>query len=101
MFIGVARYDMFIPASSSLKDKRQVTRAVTMTIRKKFNVAIAEVDFQDKWQRTAFGVSCIAESAGHVRDVLQEVEKAIARSAIDGGEIIDRSVEIVSMEDLI
>lgn len=101
MFIGVARYDMFIPSSGSLKDKRRVTRAVTMTIRKKFNVAIAEVDFQDKWQRTAFGVSCIAGSAGHVRDVLQEVEKAIARSAIDGGEIIDRSVEIVSMEDLI
>lgn len=100
MFIGVARYDMFIPSSGSLKDKRQVTRAVTQTIRKKFNVAIAEVDFLDKWQRTAFGVSVIAGSPGHCRDVLQEVEKAIARSAIDGGEIVDRSVEIVSLEDL-
>ena len=100
MFIGVGRYEMFIPMSASLKDKRQVTRAVTQTVRKKFNVAIAEVDFQDLWQRTAFGVSCIAESPGHCRQVLQEVEKAIARSAIDGGEITERSIEIVSLEDL-
>lgn len=91
---------MFIPLSSSLKDKRRVTRAVTQSIRKKFNVAIAEVEFQDLWQRTAFGVSCIAESAGHCRDVLEEVERAIARSAIDGGEITDRSVEIVALDDL-
>ncbi len=101
MFIGIGRYEMFIPASTSLKDKRQVTRAVTQSVRKRFNVAIAEVDHLDLWQRTAFGVSCIAESMGHCRDVLQEVEKAIARSAIDGGEIIDRSIEIVAMEDLI
>ena len=91
---------MFIPLSSSLKDKRRVTRAVTQSVRKKFNVAIAEVDFQDLWQRTAFGVSCIAESAGHCRDVLEEVERLIARSAIDGGEITDRSVEIVALDDL-
>jgi uncharacterized protein YlxP (DUF503 family) len=100
MFIGVARYDLFIPDSHSLKDKRQVTRAVTQSVRKKFNVAIAEIDHLDKWQRTAFGVSCVAGTVGHCRDVLQEVEKQIARSAIDGGEIVDRSVQIVSLEDL-
>ncbi len=101
MFIGVARFELFIPASGSLKDKRQVTRAITSAVQNKFNVAIAEVDHQNLWQRTAFGVTCVAGSIGHCRKVLQEVEKAIARSAIDGGEIIDRSVEIVSMEDLI
>ena len=100
MFIGVGRYELFIPASGSLKDKRQVLRAITAVVRKKFNVAIAEVDHQDLWQRAAFGVSCIAESASHCRKVLQEVEKAIARSAIDGGEIIDRSVDVVALEDL-
>jgi uncharacterized protein len=101
MFVGVARYDLFIPDSRSLKDKRQVTRAVTQSVRKKFNVAIAEVDHLDKWQRTAFGVSCVAESIHHCREVLQEVEKQIARSSIDGAEIVDRSIEIVSMEDLV
>jgi hypothetical protein len=100
MFIGIGRFELFIPASRSLKDKRQVLRAVTMTVRNKFNVAIAEVDYQDKWQRAAFGVSCVASSAGHCYKVLQEVEKAIGRAAIDGAEIVDRSVQVVSEEDL-
>ena len=101
MFIGVARYELFIPASVSLKDKRQVLRKVTTVVRNKFNVSIAEVDYQDLWQRAALGVSCVAESTGHCRKVLQEVEKAIARSAIDGAEIVDRSVEVVSGDDLV
>jgi uncharacterized protein YlxP (DUF503 family) len=100
VFIGIARFELFIPASESLKDKRQVLRSVTQNVRNKFNVAIAEVDHQDLWQRTAFGVSCVASSMGHCRKVIQEVEKAIARSAADQAEIIDRSIEIVAMEDL-
>lgn len=101
MFIGIARYDLFIAHSSSLKDKRQVLRAVTMSVQKKFNVAIAEIDFQDKWQRAALGVSCVSESPSHCRKVLQEVEKQIGRAAIDGGELVDRSVEVIAMEDLL
>ncbi|MBW3595363.1 MAG: DUF503 domain-containing protein [Actinobacteria bacterium] len=101
MFIGIGRYDLFIAHSGSLKDKRQVVRAVTMSVQKKFNVAIAEVDFQDKWQRAALGVSCVAESPSHCRKVLQEVEKQIGRAAIDGGELVDRSVEVIAMDDLL
>lgn len=102
MFIGIGRYDLFIGTSASLKDKRQVLRAVTMTIKKRFAVAIAEVDFQDKWQRAALGVSCIAASTSHCRDVLDELERTISRSAADGGgEIIDRTVAILALEDLL
>ena len=101
MFIGVGRYELFMPASGSLKDKRQILRAVTQNVRNKFNVAIAEVDHQGLWQRAALGVSCVAESPGHCAKVLQEVERAIARSAVGSGEVIDRSVEIVALEDLL
>jgi uncharacterized protein len=101
VFIGIARFEMFIPASASLKDKRQVLRKVTQVVRNKFNVSIAEVDHQDLWQRAALGVTCVAESMGHCRKVLQEVEKTVGRAAIDGAEIVDRSVEVVSAEDLV
>lgn len=100
MFIGVGRFELFIPTSTSLKDKRQVLRSVTQSVQKRFNVAVAEVDYQDKWQRAAIGVSCVAESIGHCRKVLQEVEKAIGRSAIDGAEINDRYIDVVALEDL-
>lgn len=100
MYIGVARFDLFIPASTSLKDKRQVVRSVTATVRNKFNVAVAEVDFQDLWQRSAIGVSCVSESAGQCRKVLQEVEKVVGRSVIGRAEIVERSVDVVDMEDV-
>jgi uncharacterized protein YlxP (DUF503 family) len=100
MFIAVGRFELFIPASGSLKDKRQVLRSVSTIVAKKFNVSIAEVEFQDLWQRAAFGVSCVSETASQCRKVMQEVEKAIGRSAIDGAEIIDRRIEIVALEDL-
>jgi uncharacterized protein len=100
MFIGVGRFEIFIPASVSLKDKRHVLRSVLTVVRNKYNVSIAEVDYQDLWQRSAFGVSCVAESMGHCRKVLQEVEKAIGRAAIDGAEITDRFVEVVALDDL-
>lgn len=100
MFIGIARFEIFIPESRSLKDKRQVLRSITGTVQRKFHVSIAEVDHQDLWQRAAVGVSCVAESGSHCRKVLQEVEKAIGRAAIDGADIVDREQVIVSMEDL-
>jgi uncharacterized protein YlxP (DUF503 family) len=100
MFIGVGRFELFIPASGSLKDKRQVLRSVSQVVRKKFNVSIAEVDHQDLWQRAAFGISCVAESGGHCRKVLQEVEKTISKVAIDGAEIVDRTVDVFALEDL-
>jgi uncharacterized protein YlxP (DUF503 family) len=71
-----------------------------MHVRSKFNVAIAEVDHQELWQRAAFGVSCVSETGAQCRKILQEVEKAIGRAAIDGAEIIEREMEIVAMEDL-
>ena len=100
MFIGIGRFEVFIPASRSLKDKRRVLRSITDTVRRRFPVAVAEVDHQDLWQRAVIGVSCVAESMGHCRKLLQEVEKTIGRAALDGAEISQRELTVVAMEDL-
>jgi uncharacterized protein len=100
MFVGIGRFELFMPLSSSLKDKRRILRSVSQTVRNKLNVSIAEVDHQGLWQRAAFGVTCVAESMGHCEKVLAEVERIIGKTAVDGAEIIDRSVEFVSLDDL-
>lgn len=101
MFIGVGRYEIFIPASTSLKDKRQVVRSVTQNVSNKLHVSVAEVDHLDKWQRAAIGVTCVAGSIGHCRKVLQEVEKVISRAALDGAEISDRQMTVVALDDIL
>lgn len=100
MFVGVARLELFIPDSSSLKDKRHVLRSITDGVRRKFNVSIAEVEYQELWQRAALGIACTSESIGQCRKILQEVEKAVGRAALDGAEIVGREIEIVAWEDL-
>jgi uncharacterized protein YlxP (DUF503 family) len=100
MFVGIARFELFIPASASLKDKRQVLRSVTNSVRRRFVVAIAEVDHQNLWQRAAVGVACVADSQSHCRKVLQEVERSIARSIVGSAELIETTVDVVSPGDL-
>src|SRR5438067_1006823 len=100
MFVGVARVELFIPASGSLKDKRRVLRSVSQTVRNRFNAAVAEVAYQDLWQRASLGISCVAESPGHCNKMLNEIYKAIGRAAIDGAEIVDQTSAVFSLEDL-
>lgn len=100
MFIGIGRFELFIPAARSLKEKRQVLRPITMSVQNKLHIAVAEVDHQDLWQRAAIGVSCVAESPGHCRKVLQEAEKVVGRAAIEGAEIVDRELKVIALEDL-
>lgn len=100
MFIGIARFELFIPGARSLKDKRHVLRSITASVQRKLAVAVAEVEYQDLWQRTAIGVSCVGGTMTQCRELLQESEKAISRAAIGGAEIIDRDLNVIAMEDL-
>ena len=97
MYVGFARYDFLVPASGSLKDKRQVLRHVVGSLRAKFNASIAEVDHQDLRQRGAIGVSCVSESSFHARKMLQEIERSIrSQYAI---EVLSVETEVVKPDD--
>lgn len=94
MFVGVARYDFLVPASRSLKDKRQAVRHLIGTLRATFNAGVAEVDFQDLRQRGAIGVTCVSESSFHARKMLTEIERHVRSSyAI---EVLDAHVEVLT-----
>lgn len=88
MLVALCRFDLRIPVAQSLKQKRHVVKTLTASLRQKFNVAVAEVDHQDLWQRTAIAVSSVAEEAYHLKRVMHEVEKHV-----DGW----REVEIIDV----
>jgi uncharacterized protein YlxP (DUF503 family) len=66
-----------LPQARSLKDKRQVLRSVLDTTRAQFSVAAAEVDHQDRWQRTTLGFATVSGSSSHAADVIDEVERLV------------------------
>jgi len=54
-----------------------VIKPIIEGARRRYQVAVAEVDFQDKWQRAAIGVAVVAASAGHAEEVLAAVERFV------------------------
>jgi uncharacterized protein len=77
MLVALCKFDLRIPGSTSLKEKRHVLKTLTASLRSKFNVAVAEVDHQDLWQRATLGVSAVASEGYHLKRVMHEVERHI------------------------
>jgi uncharacterized protein YlxP (DUF503 family) len=73
MVIGVLKLDLFFPYSHSLKDKRRILHGFKDRVRKRYNVALAEVDFQDKWQRALLGIVSLNSQQTIVEEVLGHV----------------------------
>jgi len=69
--------DLRLPQSHSLKEKRAVVKTIIQGAARRFGVAAAEVDHQDKWQRAVLGFACVAGDEGHVREVLDSVERFV------------------------
>ena len=98
MFVALERFDLRIPGCGSLKEKRHVVKTLSAAIRSKFNVAVAEVDHHDLWQRTALGVAAVAGEQYQARKVMHEVEKLVERWA--EVEVIDTELTLHHPEDI-
>jgi uncharacterized protein YlxP (DUF503 family) len=75
--VGTLLFDVRIPLSHSLKEKRAVIKPILEGARRRFQVAAAEVAFEDQWQRAELGMAAVAASAGHVEEVLGQVERFV------------------------
>jgi uncharacterized protein len=73
MVIGLLALEIFLPYSQSLKDKRKVLNALRDRVRGRFNAAFAELDFQEKWQRSRIGIVTLNSQKGLVDQVLQKI----------------------------
>ena len=73
MPIGLLTLEIHIPDARSLKDKRQVLRSLKDRLRAKFNVAVAELEYHDTWQRSVVGIVTISNEEHHVEESLQQV----------------------------
>ena len=97
MFAALCRYDLRIPGCTSLKEKRHVVKSLTAGLRSKFNVSVAEVDHHDLWQRATLGVSAVAAEGYHLKKVMHEVERFVARQP--ALELIDARLTLHGQDD--
>lgn len=82
---------MVLQNSHSLKDKRHVVKSLKDRLRSKFNVAVAEIGYQDMWQRALVSAVTVSAERSYAEKVLQSVEEEAA--ALLGSELTGTTVE--------
>jgi uncharacterized protein YlxP (DUF503 family) len=92
MVIGHLSIEFHIPGARSLKEKRMVLRSVKERI-KKFNVSVAEVEFNDLWQRAGLSVVMVSNDQRHADRELAAVVNEIER--LEPGLIARTDVEFL------
>ena len=99
MPVALLTLEVTIEHAQSLKDKRQVVRSLKDRLRAKFNVAVAELDPSNLWNRATIGVVAVSDSRDYLRGLMEKVERAAMRIANNaGGEVVDSFVEFVEMD---
>jgi hypothetical protein len=97
VLVALERFDLRIPGSRSLKQKRHVISSLTAAIRHRFPVSVAEVDHQDLWQRAAIAVAAVGADQHHLRRVMHEVERFVDRW--EETEVLQSELELLWPED--
>ena len=97
MFVCVARLTLQIPESGSLKAKRQILRRVTDRVKARFNVAVAEVDDNDLWQRATLGLSVVGNDRRHVDEQMEKIIHHIEEMYV--APLVSRETEILAFGD--
>ena len=92
MTIGALYLDLMVPDGQSLKEKRSVLKSVKDQLRRKFNIAIAEVEEQDRWQRAGLGVAAVGSDKRYVNGLLSQVVEWVRASRLV--ELIDYQLEM-------
>ena len=85
-------YFMILDAQS-LKQKRMVLRSVKNRLMNKFNVSVAEIGSNDKWQVGELGIATIANDSKFVHSALEEVKNFIQTNP--AVRVIESDIEVL------
>lgn len=93
MIIGSCSLKLMIYEANSLKSKRQVLKSIIERIKSRFNVSIAEVGLNDKWQLALIGFACVTKDNKHAQSTISNVINFIDEDS--RVEILEENIEIL------
>lgn len=85
---------LHLPLCTSLKDKRGRIKPLMNRLHREFNVSVAEMDLQDKWDEAIIACAMINSDAVTLRQSLQTVAKWVESNWTDG-DVWDVKIENV------
>ncbi len=91
--VALGTVELHLPDVESLKDKRHALKGLKEKVRHRFEVAVAEVDHHDMWQRATLAVACVSHDSRHANEVVSKALDFIEANV--NGAVIDVTVEIL------
>ncbi len=73
MTIGILKLTLFIHNSNSLKEKRMILHSLKAKLRNNFNVAVTQIDDEDKWQRATLAVAGVEKNRNNMNSILSRI----------------------------
>ncbi|MEJ5241038.1 MAG: DUF503 domain-containing protein [Anaerolineales bacterium] len=71
--VGVLTLHLLLPGCTSLKEKRHRLKPLLVRLQREFNLSVAEMDYQDRWQEALIACALVNNDAVHIRRSLQIV----------------------------
>ncbi|HHY34325.1 MAG TPA: DUF503 domain-containing protein [Firmicutes bacterium] len=93
MVVGTCVLKIVLPGVQSLKEKRQRLGGLVVRVRRKFNVACAELEDNDTYNHATLGLACVSNRRAHAEQVIRSAAEWI-ESNVDG-EVSELLVEIL------
>ena len=91
--LGQLTIHLHLPGCASLKEKRGRIKPLMSRLRREFNVSVAEMDLQDKWDEAVISCAMINSDPTVLRQSLQSREKWVEANWSDG-DIWDTKIEV-------
>lgn len=76
---GIVRIDLHVPGADGLKAKRAVLQRARAALKDELGCSVAEIGYQETWQRAALGVAVAASTHTGVERVLDRVVGVLER----------------------
>ena len=91
--VAVGTVELHLPDVDSLKGKRRVLKGLKERVRARFEVAVAEVDHLDAWQRATLAIAYVSNDSRHANEVVSKAMDFIEDHV--EGRVVDMQVEIL------
>ncbi len=78
MVVGLLTVELHFPENGSLKGKRTLLKRLTERLKQRFNVSVAEVEYQDLWQRSKLAIACVNTESREVDSTLAHALNTVA-----------------------
>lgn len=77
MVVGISTFELHLPASRGLKEKRKVVKGLIDRLHARFRISIAETDHHDLLQRAEITIAVVAQREDELEHLFDELRASI------------------------